>query len=416
MSDSHDGDKVIAANGKDAAVTGQPDAGLARLAATRRFRRPRGAPARGARGRKVILAAAAAGTLAATLLAAPPAHANSYQCNIRFYYNVDGTPYWPVTQVNDTSIPNAYAACEGAPAIARYNGGTIIAAHYQTFVGSVATYVNTDGSPNWTISDHVGDLWSAFGPPALIPYSGGTELAVAVSGILAYTWEPVGSKLQVPPDVVASSGISQNAPAIARNSAGTVIAATGTDNSLWFYWNADGSPAWGSHQVAGPGSAQGAPAIAVTGNSTEIAVIPPDGSLWLYWNADGTSTWWPEEVSGPGTVSGGVAMTHSYGGTQISAPGPGGSLMFFWNYDGTSTWHPEQVAGPGSAQGAPAMVAGNYTEAIATTAPDGSVRYYYSYDGTTTWSATLIAPPGTASTTPAITRSSTGTEIAVVGL
>jgi len=409
MSESHDGGKTITGTGKDAAVTGQADAVPAGPGATRRSRRRRGVPARGTRGHRVILAAATAGALAAALLGAPPAHAAS--CTLKFYYNVDGSPAWPGATVADNT------SCSDTPAIVRYAGGTTIASNGDS-INEFITYVNADGSPDWRKNDDTGGI-NAFGPLAMTPYSGGTEIAIPDGNALFYGWETGGQSIQAGTVEWVASGVSPwvspFAPAIARNAMGTVIAFTGQDSSLWFYWNTDGSPGWGSHQVVGPSQVYGAPAIATTANSTEIAYIAPDGSLWFYWNVNGTGTWWPEEVSGPGTVSGGVAMTHSYGGTQISAPGPGGSLMFFWNYDGTSTWHPEQVAGPGSAQGAPAMVAGNQTEAIAVTAPDGSVRYYYSYDGTTTWTGTLIAPPGTASTSPAITRSSAGTEIAVVG-
>ena len=271
MSDSHDSGKVTTGSGKDAAVTSQAHAGLPTPSVTRRSRRRRGGSARGARGRRVILPAAVAGALTAALLAAPPAHANSYQCNVRFYYNFDGSSAWPSARVNDPS-QQEYAACFGAPAIARYNGGTVIAAHYQTIVGSVWTYVNPDGAANWTVSDSYGGSWLAFGPPAMTSYGGGTELAVPVVDTLEYLWEPAGSTLQGP-GIPASSGISQNAPAIARNSTGTVIAATGRDNSLWFYWNADGSPAWGSHQVVGPAQVSGAPAIATTGNSTMHVIV-----------------------------------------------------------------------------------------------------------------------------------------------
>ena len=101
MSDSHDSDQVTTRTRKDAAVTSQAaDAGLASPAGPRRFRRRRGGPDRGARGRKVTLAAAAADALAAALLGAPPAHAGGYQCNLRFYYNVDGSPDWPGAQAH----------------------------------------------------------------------------------------------------------------------------------------------------------------------------------------------------------------------------------------------------------------------------------------------------------------------------
>jgi len=414
MSDNHNDNNITAGTKKDVTVTDPADAGPARPSVTRRSRRPRGATTRArVRVRRgLILPAAVAGTLAAALLGAPPAHAGGYKCNLRYYFNYDGSPAWPSMQVNDPS--QDLASCSMAPAIARFNGGTIIADSFQTIVGSVTTYVNPDGATNWTVSDAYGGLWWAVGPPAVIPYSGGTELAVPIADELAYMWEPVGSKLQGP-EVPASSGISQNGPAIARTSTATEIAATGTDNSLWFYWNIDGTPNWGSHQIAGPSLAYGTPAIVADDNSTEVAYIGTDASLWFDWIINGTTTWHPEEVSGPGTVWGGVAMTHSYGGIQIAAPGPGGSIMFFWAADGTSTWHPEQVAGPGTMQGAPAMVAGNYTMEIAVTATDGSLRYYWSYDGTPTWYGAQIAPPGTASTSPSMTRSNGGTEIAVAG-
>src|SRR5579862_1935300 len=135
---------------------------------------------------------------------AAPAHAGSYQCNLRYYYNYDGSPAWPSSQVNDPS-QHEYASCSDAPAIARYDGGTIIAAHYQTIVGYVATCVNPDGAPNWTLSDTYGGAFVAVGPPAVIPYSGGTELTVPVYNRLGYFWKPVGSTLQGP-EFPASSG------------------------------------------------------------------------------------------------------------------------------------------------------------------------------------------------------------------
>ena len=70
------------------------------------------------------------------------------------------------------------------------------------------------------------------------------------------------------------SGNSQNGPAIARTSTATEIAATGQDDSLWFYWNIDGTPNWGSHQIAGPWLACGTPAITADANSTEVAISP----------------------------------------------------------------------------------------------------------------------------------------------
>jgi len=412
MSDSHDDDKIITGTGRDVTVTGPAYAGPARPSATRRSRRPRGAPPRArARARRgLILPAVVAGTLAVALLAAAPADAGT-GCNVRFYYNYDGYSAWPSSQVS----PYPVLSCSLPPAIVRYNGGTTIAAT-NADAGGFETFVNTDGWPNWWKNDGWGGGSGGFGPLAMTPYSGGTEFAVPYSNGLIYDWETGGQPAPAGrAGWVASSGVALSAPAMARTSGATEIAATGTDNSLWFYWNFDGIPTWGSDQIVGPGLAYGTPAIVADDYSTEVAYIAPDASLWFFWVINGTTAWHEEEVSGPGTVWGGVAMTHSYGGIQIAAPGPGGSLMFFWAADGTATWHPEQVAGPGTMQGAPAMIAGNYTTEIAVTATDGSLRYYWAYVGTSTWHGAQIAPPGTASTSPAMTRFNGGTEIAVAG-
>jgi hypothetical protein len=415
VSKSHDDDKITAGTRKDEAVTGPADTGPAVTSDPRRTRRPRGAAARGrVRARRgLILPVVGAGALAAALLSAAPAHAGSGVCNLRYYFNYDGSPDWPSMQVNDPSTTGS-VACDRTPAIARYNGGTFIASSIQSIDGAILTYVNPDGATSFTRGDVTGGLFLALGPPAAVPYSGGTEIAFPLVDRLAYMWEPVGAKLQGP-EIPASSGISQNAPAMARTGAATEIAATGTDDSLWFYWNIDGTQSWGSQQIAGPWRAYGTPAITADNNSTEVAYIGADASLWFDWVINGTTTWHAEQVSGPGTVNSGLAMTHSYGGIQIAATGPLGSLKFFWAADGTSTWHPQMIAGPGAMQGAPAMVAGNYTMEIAVTATDGSLRYYWSQDGTPTWYESQIAPPGTASSSPAMTRSSGGTEIAVAG-
>jgi hypothetical protein len=113
----------------------------------------------------------------------------------------------------------------------------------------------------------------------MTPYSGGTEFAVPISNALIYDGETGGSP--APPgraEVIANSGVALWAPAMARTSGATEIAATGNDLSLWFYWNIDGTPNWGSHQIVGPSLAYGAPAIVASDNSTEIAAIAPDAS------------------------------------------------------------------------------------------------------------------------------------------
>jgi hypothetical protein len=355
----------------------------------------------------LIVPAALAGVLAGALLGAAPAYAAG--CTLKYFYNYDGSPTWHSMQIASST------SCSVEPAITRYNGGTTIAAISNDGT-KWQTYVNPDGWSSWYLNDSVSFPLPDWGAPAMTPYSGGPEIAVPFQGSLFFYWEAGGQPVQnLPSALDANPAISLSAPAMTRTSGATEIAATGTDNSLWYFWNFDGSPNWGSHQIAGPSAAYGAPAISATGSSTEIAVIAPDASLWFYWAVNGVPGWHPEEVSGPGTVWGGVAMTDSAGATEITAPGPGGSIMFYWAVDGTSSWHSEQIAGPGTMQGAPAMAATGNAMEIAVTATDGSLRYYWAYNGSTNWHGTQIAPPGTASTSPAITRANGATEITAAG-
>jgi hypothetical protein len=76
-------------------------------------------------------------------------------------------------------------------------------------------------------------------------------------------------------ELIANSGVAPSAPAITRTSTATEIAATGTDNSLWFYWNIDGTPIWYGAQIAPSGTASTSPSRTRSNGGTEIAVAGP---------------------------------------------------------------------------------------------------------------------------------------------
>src|SRR5258708_1969364 len=119
MSESHNDSKINTSTKRDLTVTDPADAGPARPSAAPRSRRLRGATPRDrVRARRgLILPAAVAGTLAAALLGAAPAHAGGGSCNLRYYFNYDGSTAWPSSQVS----PAAFESCSVPPAIARYN-------------------------------------------------------------------------------------------------------------------------------------------------------------------------------------------------------------------------------------------------------------------------------------------------------
>ncbi len=93
----------------------------------------------------------------------------------------------------------------------------------------------------------------------------------------------------------------------------SVIAAQGPKGSLMFYWQTIGTAPWQPEQVAGPGTAPGnttvsVPSIAQVGDSSLIAASGADGNLMFYWQTIGTAPWHPEQVAGPGTTFSGPCV------------------------------------------------------------------------------------------------------------
>ena len=266
-----------------------------------------------ARYRALILPVAVA--LAAAVLGAAPAHAGG-GCNLRYYVNTDGSPNWPSVPVNDPS-PSGFFSCSVTPAIARWPGGTMVTGD-DAWLPGFFVYKNDDGGGNFKYYVQLGGK-SSVGAPAMISGSS-PRLAVSIDNTLAYFLAPPDSGLQGYLQV-AGQGVSVNAPAIARAGTATEIAATGTDDSLSFYWIINGTSTWHAEQIGRPGTMQGAPAM-VAGNYTEeIAVTARDGSMRYYWSRDGTPTWYGAQIAPPGTVSTSPAMTRFNGGTEIAIAG-----------------------------------------------------------------------------------------------
>ena len=79
------------------------------------------------------------------------------------------------------------------------------------------------------------------------------------------------------------------------------IAAEGVNNSLDFYWAANGSGTWHPEQVA-ESAADSPPSMTPDGSDANIAAAGAKGSLDFYWATSGNATWNPEQVAPPGTV------------------------------------------------------------------------------------------------------------------
>jgi hypothetical protein len=201
---------------------------------------------------------------------------------------------------------------------------------------------------------------------------------------------------------------------------GTLITCLGPGNSLWFWWQADGSTAWNQSEVAGYGSAYSDPAITVNSAGTEIAAEGPGNSLWFWWNINGSPTWYSEQVAGPGTTYSAPAIADSGSTVDITAQGPNGTLWFYWAKYGSSAWNPVEVGGPGSDAGAgttaPGLVLGPLENPEIAVFAEYSLPYLWREGIFGEWTSEEVSGTAVELNT-WITRAATGTEIAtnVVG-
>ena len=242
--------------------------------------------------------------------------------------------------------------------------------------------------------------------------------AMGLDGSLAFYWQPIGSQQWNPEQVAAARPTGYHllsAPSVAQVGNSTVIAATGPDDSLLFYWQPIGSQQWNPEQVAGPGTTFAVPSVAQVGDSTVIAAQGPDNSLQFYWQPIGSQQWNPEQVAGPGTTFSAPSVAQVGNSTVIAAQGPDGSLQFYWQPIGSQQWNPEQVAGPGTTFSAPSVAQVGNSTVIAAQGHDGSLLFYWQPIGSQQWNPEQVAGPGTTFSAPSVAQVGDSTVIAAAG-
>ena len=225
--------------------------------------------------RWLVVPAALAGVLPAVLLGATPARAAG-GCHVHYWW----TPFDSTSSWVDAVISTGPAvSCGTSPAIARFNGGTLIAAAPTSPYG-FHTLRNSDGSPNW----EWGGVWASasegmVGPPSLTADGNGVESAeTAGNGVYGedlYAQTIPGGYPGAGQGAQVSTGLKLApwAPGIARTSGGTVLAATGVDYSLWFYWAYNGTSTWHPQELSGPGTTFASPAMTTSSGTYEIASL-----------------------------------------------------------------------------------------------------------------------------------------------
>jgi hypothetical protein len=214
---------------------------------------------------------------------------------------------------------------------------------------------------------------------------------------------------------VVLNGLCIQNPQMARNSynTGAVIAVEGPGNSLWFYWNINGSPTWTGEQVAGPGTTYSAPAITDSGSGVQIAAAGPNGTLWFYWAPYGSSTWNSVEVGGPGAIAVPVpAMVLGPLGTAEIAVIGEYSHLWLYREGLFGEWNAEEVTSQGGVELSP-WITRSATGTEITTNVGGYVYAYFNTDGSQTWTLELPSANRAYYGSP-ITRVGGGTEIAAI--
>jgi hypothetical protein len=212
--------------------------------------------------------------------------------------------------------------------------------------------------------------------------------------------------------------LAATGPSMVIDGNGVTIAVQGPDNSLLFYWQANGASSWNVETVAGPGTTFSAPSMNVDGNDTNIAVEGPDDSLLFYWNVNGSSTWNVETVAGAGTTISAPSMVVNGDTVNIAAAGAGDTLLFYWTFNGSGTWHTETVSGTsGPSTGVPSLAVDGNTFYIADVPLSiTGVSYlvvWYDTIGTGTWNPVVVAQ-GLGGDPPAITADGSNINISAI--
>lgn len=258
--------------------------------------------------------------------------------------------------------------------------------------------------------------------PAMVqrPTTGETDVAVVGPGnSLVFYYNAVGSPVWG--SMVVPGAQAHSTPAMLQRPSGeTTIAARGPNNSLNFYFNDAGSREWHRLPVAYADTTYGDPAMIQRPNGqTVIAVRGPNDALDLYINDQGSPYFMRFTVPGAVALSDPDIIERPSGETDIAVQGRDHSLDFYYNPPGTQIWARSPVAIPGWAHSDPKILQRPSGETdIVVEGPNNSLDFYYNPQGGG-WGRVQAAGPGTTFTagdTPAaVQRSSGETDIAVRG-
>jgi hypothetical protein len=212
------------------------------------------------------------------------------------------------------------------------------------------------------------------------------------------------------------SGPTFRPAVIQRPSGETDVAVVGPGNTLAFYYNAAGSPAWGGGVI--PNSqAYSTPAVVQRpSGETDVVVEGANNSLLFYYNAQGSSSWGEITIPGAVAYSAPAVVQRSTGETDVAVQGANNTLAFYYNAQGSPNWGGGSVPGT-EAYSEPAMIQRWSGETdVAVQGSGNSMNFYYNFPGSNSWGTSAVAVPGYVFSAPSIVQRSSGeTDIVAQG-
>ncbi len=315
------------------------------------------------------------------------------------------------------AAPVVVASTAGAETVAANGSSSLVAAEGPNHSLSFWWQGSAGGTFN---REQVARPNTTYSAPAMVFTD--NKAIIAVEGpnhsLDAY-WEAIG-KATWHKQVVAGAGTTYIAPSITGISppgggtGGVDIVGWGPSNSLDFYYQINGAPAWHAEQVAGAQTTFGRPSVTQVDDSTVIATEGTSNSLDFYWQTLGTQPWHREVVAGAGTTFTAPTIAAVVPGegkqdqADIVTEGPHNTLTSFTQTEGQRSWEHQQVGVLASTYSSPSVVQVGGSMVASAIGPNNGLDFYWKPIGGTGWNPESVNGAGTTFSAPTMAFTNPG--------
>jgi hypothetical protein len=241
-------------------------------------------------------------------------------------------------------------------------------------------------------------------PYGTVAWTGSTAVVAetGTNGDLYYWYNPGGNTSWHEQTVAtATTQIEYSDAAIAwtgrysKSASSVVIVAYGDNGALYYWWQAAGTKTWHKQTVA-TGNAYISPTIGTTSDSVVIAAADGNGNVNYWYQPFGHTGWTHNKVAaGKDTKEFDSASIGWTGSTVVIAAGTtSGDVFYWWNPGGDTTWHKQTVAlGAGELYyEEPSLGVAKDSVILAAVDTFGVVYYWYETFSTSTWHQQTVTP------------------------